>query len=95
MANNKVSDTKNDSPIYDFSYFAKIIFPLLFAAATASVGSVLWVQSYGEAHLYDIQRGTLLEEQVKEVKIDLRSIRSQNFTIIETLGRIEGSIKSE
>jgi len=74
------------------AYTSKVIVPLVVTVCTAALSLVFWVQSYGESHFYDKERGEALSEQVAEVKLDLRSIREQNLEILQAIGRIEGRL---
>jgi hypothetical protein len=82
----------NDNFQNSLAYLSRVIVPLVVTVCTAVLGLVFWVQSYGETHFYDKERGEALYEQVSEVKIDLRSIREQNLEILQAIGRIEGRL---
>jgi len=85
----------NDNFQNNLAYLSKVIVPLVVTVCTAVLGLVFWVQSYGESHFYDKERGEALSEQVAEVKIDLRSIREQNLEILQAIGRIEGRLDAQ
>jgi len=77
---------------YDLTYFIKIIAPMLISVCTLAVGMVFWVQSYGEDHFYDKERGEILYEQQARLEGDMRAIREQNTQILLALGRVEGQL---
>ena len=72
--------TKNNlSQIKDWGTFAIAV-----VAAIASI--IFWVQSADDDRIKHI------EDEVKELKVDMKEINKQNSEILRLIGRIEGAM---
>ena len=59
-------------------------FAIAIVAAIASI--IFWVQSADDERIQHI------EDEVKELKMDMKEINKQNSEILRLIGRIEGAI---
>ena len=73
-----MSSAESVSQIKDWGTFALV-------AAIASV--IFWVQSADDGRIKRI------EDEVKELKVDMKAITRQNSEILRLIGRIEGALK--
>jgi len=62
-----------------------VTFAIAIVAAIASI--IFWVQSA------DNERIQHIEDEVKELKVDMKEINKQNSEILRLIGRIEGALK--
>ena len=75
-----MSSAESVSQIKDWGTFAIAV-----VAAIASV--IFWVQSADDGRIKRI------EDEVKELKVDMKAITRQNSEILRLIGRIEGALK--
>tara|TARA_R110002110_G_scaffold390403_2_gene603348 strand:- start:963 stop:1190 length:228 start_codon:yes stop_codon:yes gene_type:complete len=75
-----MSSAESVSQIKDWGTFAIAV-----VAAIASV--IFWVQSADDDKIKHI------EDEVKELKVDMKAITKQNSEILRLIGRIEGALK--
>ena len=75
-----MSSAESVSQIKDWGTFA-----IALVAAIASV--IFWVQSADDDRIKHI------EDEVKELKVDMKAITRQNSEILRLIGRIEGALK--
>ena len=61
-----------------------VTFAIAIVAAIASI--IFWVQSA------DNERIQHIEDEVKELKVDMKEINKQNSEILRLIGRIEGAM---
>jgi uncharacterized membrane protein (DUF106 family) len=61
-----------------------VTFAIAIVAAIASI--IFWVQSA------DDERIQYIEDEVKELKVDMKEINKQNSEILRLIGRIEGAM---
>jgi|TARA_R110000824_G_scaffold151709_1_gene322765 uncharacterized membrane protein (DUF106 family) len=61
-----------------------VTFAIAIVAAIASI--IFWVQSADDERIQHI------EDEVKELKMDMKEINKQNSEILRLIGRIEGAI---
>ena len=60
-------------------------FAIAIVAAIASI--IFWVQSADDGRI------SRIENEVKELKVDMKAINKQNSEILRLIGRIEGTMK--
>lgn len=63
----------------------------IFAAASALIAVVFWVQTQGNDKYYPKLAGENLEKQLTKIEQHMDVVELQNVEIIRLLGRIEGS----
>ena len=61
-----------------------VTFAIAIVAAIASI--IFWVQSADDERIQHI------EDEVKELKVDMKEINKQNSEILRLIGRIEGAM---
>ena len=61
-----------------------VTFAIAIVAAIASI--IFWVQSADDGRI------SRIENEVKELKVDMKAINKQNSEILRLIGRIEGSM---
>ena len=61
-----------------------VTFAIAIVAAIASI--IFWVQSADDDRIQHI------EDEVKELKVDMKEINKQNSEILRLIGRIEGAM---
>ena len=74
-----MSTKSNVSQVKEWTTFAIAI-----VAAIASI--IFWVQSADDDRIQHI------EDEVKELKVDMKEINKQNSEILRLIGRIEGAM---
>ena len=74
-----MSKNTNLSQVKDWATFA-----IAMVAAIASI--IFWVQSADDGRINRI------ENEVKELKVDMKEINKQNSEILRLIGRIEGAM---
>lgn len=75
-----MSNTASLSQVKDWATFS-----IALVAAIASV--IFWVQSADDGRI------KYIEDEVKELKSDMKEITKQNSEILRLIGRIEGALK--
>ena len=75
-----MSRTTSASQVKDWATFS-------IAIVAAIAGVIFWVQSADDGRI------KYIEDEVKELKTDMKEITKQNSEILRLIGRIEGALK--